>query len=532
MDRNLARQKISKLTDPRLKEVGNLLVDIGLELIACGNNETKIKKDGKDIGQIDLVLKDEDVERYFWVEVSTQKRDSSNKINSFFSKWSDSKNIKLIKSKFSISPRYRIHKIFFELIGNKEISDSVKHNLDDQNNSILLNYDLNYFVDALGKIGKWAKNDFFSFLKIKPLNPRTLSNIDAIQYFIGDIRAYLYLDRVDRMLKYCYIFRRVKDEKGYQRILDKGRIGAIAKKIKSGNLLAFPNTILISYNDNSTLCDNPGTIEDCPKLVKIKTPDYYCACRIIDGQHRLLGFANLDIMRQESHYLPVIILEAVPQDKEMKTFIDINSTQKKIDRNLILTLEADFDWDKAINEKEYYEKQAVEVVKKLNKSSSLKEKIFIPDAMEERKNKITLNTLVSAIIGNNFIGGKLHIFQKQDNDIDTPYQKIRDIFSLIKQHLPEYSKDVNSFLLSNKGLRMLFRFIQIYERNKIKENVTCTVEELIKDLKNIFDNSFIKKLDDYYGEGGANKAASEVFSILKRRNRERYENLKSDLRAI
>lgn len=532
MESSLAREKISELTDPRAKDVGNLLIDIGFELIACGNDETTIEKDGNRIGQIDFVLKDEEVERYFIIEVSTRKTNSTEKINTFFSKWSDSDNIVLVKQKFSITRKYKIHKIFFELIGNTEISGSVKHHLKDQNNSILLDYDLNYFLDAFKKIGKWAKNDFFNFLKVKPFQPKTLSNIEAIQFYLGDIRAYLYLERVDRLLKYCYIFRRVRDDKGYQRILDKGRIGAIAKKIQSGNLLAFPNTILISYNDNPTLCDNPVPIENCPKSVQIKTPDYYCACKVIDGQHRLLGFANLDITLQENHFLPVILLETVPLLKEMETFIDINSTQKKIDRNLILTLAADFPWDKNINRKEYFEKQAVEVVKKLNKNGTLKQKIFIPDAMEERKNKITLNTLVSAIIGNNFIGGKLHIFQKQDDDIDTPYQKIKDIFSLIKQHLPKYSKDVNSFLLSNKGLRMLFRFIQIYERNKKEGNITCTNEELIKDLKNIFDAPFIKKLNDYYGEGGASKATSEVFALLKKQNRKRYENLKNDLRAI
>lgn len=532
MQSSLAREKISNLTDPRSKDVGNLLIDIGLELIACGNDKTTIKKGGNLIGQIDFVLKDEEVERYFLIEVSTLKNGSSHKINSYFSKWSDSNNVDLIKEKFSISQKYTIHKIFFELTGDTEISDSVKHNLSDPNNSILSDYDYNYFLDAFKKVGKWAKNDFFSFLKVKPFQPRTLSNIDAIQFYLGDIRAYLYLERVDRLLKYCYIFRRIKDEKGYQRILDKGRIGAIAKKIQSGNLLAFPNTILINYGDNPPLGDNPVPIEKRPKSVKIKTPDYYCACKVIDGQHRLLGFANLDIALQENHFLPVILLETVPLLKEMETFIDINSTQKKIDKNLILTLKADFPWDKNINRREYFEKQAVEVVKKLNKNGSLKQKIFIPDAMEERKNKITLNTLVSAIIKNNFIGGKLHIFQKQDDDIDTPYQKIKNIFSLIKQHLPEYSKDVNSFLLSNKGLRMLFRFIQIYERNKKEENIDCTYEELIKDLKNIFDASFIKELNGYYGEGGASKAASEVFVLLKKQNRKRYENLKNDLRAI
>lgn len=531
MDIAAAKAKISTLTDPKLHNVANLLVEVGLELIACGD-DTKIFKDGTEIGQLDLIFVDEEVERYFLFEVSTQERHVSSKINSFFSKWSNDDNLNIVKEKFSFSPRYNVSRIFFELSGRSSIAGSVQYNLDNNvDNKIMLEYDFKYFLDAYDKIGQWAKNDLYNFMDIKPPNPITIGNIDAIQFYLGNTRAYLYLDRVDRILKYCYIFRRVHNDRGYQRILEKGRIGSIAKKIQKGSLLAFPNTILISSPDDFDFCNNPAGQNECPKSVKISIPSYYFACRIIDGQHRLLGFTKLESRHQSSYYLPIIALDRIAQKDEMKTFIEINSTQKKIDRNLILTLIADFDWDITINEKEYYEKQAVEVVKKLNHASTLKDKIFIPQALETRKNKITLSTLVSAIIGNNFVGWKLHLFQENDGDLETPYNKIKEIFLLLQQHLPNYSRGINSFFLSNKGLRMFFRFLQIFERNKRKKYLTCNYETLIKNLAVVVNEKFVKKLDDYYGEGGANKAADKVWAVLKK-NWKRYKNVTTNLKKV
>lgn len=532
LDISTAKSKISQLTDPGIKDVGNLLLDLGLELIACDDNgSTRIIKDNDEIGKLDLVYKDDEIKRFFIIEVSTRKREASEKIDHFFSRWEDTTNIDLIKQKFSITGIYKISRVFFELTA-QEIPSSVMHKLENPSNSVFLTYDLKYFLDAYRKIGKWAKNDLYSFMRIEPPKPVPFVDMQAMQYYLGDVRAYLYLDRVDRILNYCYIFRRIKNDKGYQRILEKGRIGNIAKKIESGRLLAFPNAILISSTDDFQFNDNPASVDECPKLVNIRVPNYYCACRIVDGQHRLLGFANLGSEYQESHSLPIIALENIDLSREMKTFIDINSTQKKIDRNLILTLEADFQWNKDENKKEYFERQAVLVIKKLNKVGKLKGRIYIPEALETRKGKITLSTLVSAIIGNHFIGGRLHLFQETDDDIEVPYRKINEIFILLAQHLPNFSQNEGSYFQTNKGLRMLFRFLQIFERNKVKGNIRCNYETLIKDLKKIFSSQYIKKLDIYYGEGGANKAAEKVWSALKRKIKRRYKKLTTNLRNV
>lgn len=527
-----ARTKLNALTDPRIKDVGNLFLDLGIELVGCGK-ETEIRKRKQIIGHVDLLFKDQEVRRIFFLEVSTQEDDRARKISHFFSRWENQENIETLRKRFKLPSTYKNMRLYFDLSKKCSCPESVAALFSKTNNHFLNEYDFNYFVDAHAKVGRWARNDFFRYLEIKPLD-QTKKTKDAIQFFLGDnIRAYTFVDTAKNLLQYCYVFRRKKEDSGYQRILEKGRIGEIAKKIESGNILAFPNSVLISCPDSPQLCASPKDKSDCPAHVKILIPNYFSACRIIDGQHRLLSFARLDEGQQETHFIPIVAFENIELHDEMRTFIEINSGQKKMDRNLILLLQADFKWDRKVSVKEYYEKQAVIVVKKLNNEPPLKGKIFIPEVLAKKEAKITLTTLVSAIIGNNFIGKRMHLYQKKHNDTITPYKKIKKIFVLLIQKMPQYCQDADSFFLTNKGSRVIFRLIQIYERNHLKRNIDFSLTRFFDDLARIFNDKLVESLNDFYGEGGANRAVQEVFQILKKKDkRKRYAKITFDLRHL
>ncbi|MGD0597641.1 MAG: DGQHR domain-containing protein [Sedimentisphaerales bacterium] len=533
MDTKEAKDKINNLTDPKIQPLGNLLIDLGLELVACGNEDI-IKKNGRDIAQVDLLFKDKNVKTMFLIETSKQQRDRGEKANYFFSRLEKQETKTLIYGKYGVPDTYKALRIYFDLSGKPDCPlDNIVISPEKQN-YWLTSYDFEYFCDARDKIGRWARNDLYSFLGVIPPNKTTVEK-DAIQFYLGDnVRAYAYVDTAKNLLEYCYIFRRKREDAGYQRMLDKGRIGDIARKIEHRNIFTFPNSILLSCPDGDQLCVNPLSRSDCPRTVKINIPSHFSACRVIDGQHRLLGFSKVDEIYQEQNFIPVVTIENIDQHKEMKTFIEINSGQKKIDRNLILVLQADFDWDPQQNPKEYVEKQAVQVVKNLNESngSPLRKKVFIPEALAKKKGKITLNTLVSAILNNNFIGGKYHLYQHDTNDIDTPYQKLREVFILARKTFPEYASDIDGFLLTNKGLRILFRLLQVYERNVMANNVKMELKEFFEDLKNVIDDKVIEKLKDFYGEGGVNKAVQEIQRVLKKYNKVTYEDFESDLRKL
>jgi len=540
MDRGDVAIKISKLDDPLLKEVAILLINLDLEFIAS-RDETKIVKGKRDFGHIDLLLKHKQLKRIFFIEVSTKQKKRGEKINHFFKRWTSNEEIEEIQKKFDLPVTYKIVRIYFELSGKEELPVTANYFNSSQGNYVLNSYDFNYFKDALVKVGSWAKNDFFSYLDIKPAEKPGIEK-SAIQYFLGDKRAYVYVDTVANLLGYCYVSRRKRDsydrakvDIGYQRILNMDRIGNIAKKIKDPHFFAFPNAILLSCPEKKQLCNKPKKPTDCPGHVKISIPSQFCSCRVIDGQHRLLGFARVEESYQETRSIPVVILEDITQEDEMTTFIEINNEQKKIDRNLILALEADRDWDINTNKKQFFEKQAVEIAKRLNNDerSPLRDMIFIPDALARRNKKITLTTFVSGIIRNNFIGGRLHLLQRDYNDSETPFLRIKEIFVLLRKKLPKYCRDTDSFLLGNRGLNILFRLVQTFERNLRRGYIEIEFEQFFDHLAQIFNDDFVERLDAFfYGAGGTNRAVANIFETLKDRYKKEYERFCSDLRSV
>lgn len=128
----------------------------------------------------------------------------------------------------------------------------------------------------------------------------------------------------------------------------------------------------------------------CEKIVSFLLKDFFlpssiiCASRdafseekelyIVDGQHRVEAFRLLkkkDPNRYEAiknNELSVIVLERVPEEVEIDTFITINKTSKRVDTSLAYVLKNRLNYDRSsgdisISKREYL---AVEVAARLN----------------------------------------------------------------------------------------------------------------------------------------------------------------------
>ncbi len=515
-------QKIKNVKNSTTEDiaVGTLLFNLGLEFITAGK---EIKDDkGKLIGEIDLIFIDEEEDILFVIEVSKKEKNASQKIDHFLSKWSNDTNIKYLKKRLQKTQK-RIHKINFDLSSKNEIkSSSLNHILENPTNKIISKSDLRYFEETYKAIGKWARNDLYSFLEIKPKSLHTL--IPAIVFYIGDHRAFIYADYVGNILKYSYVSRRRQSDIGYQRMVQQSRVGSIAKTIRKNKTITFPNSIIL--NSKSLLTTKTFKREDCPTSVDIHIPKTFCNFRIIDGQHRIMGFAKMGDYKRDEYILPIVILEDLTQAKEVQTFIEINHKQKKLDSNLILTLKKDFDWQ--VEDVEYFEKISVLVAQKLNANSELKGNVYFGYADEKKGNKITVTTLHSVIKKNNLTGIKTHLYQQNVSDIETPYRRIKDVFSIIAK----YFKQNNHFFFSNMGLRILFRILQLFEKNTLSGNIALSIDEVIKHLYELFrKNNLLAMIDEHYGEGGARAATEKVIEELKKHSN-KYDLFETDLRKI
>lgn len=490
-----AQEKIKNIENDEERDIAELLLNMGFTFI--DSNPIILNASEQQVGEIDVLFTFEDY--LLLIEVSKNASAGNNKKTSWFTKWEDRSNQTLLRNHYSLRPR-KVLRIYFDLATKTPENPSAEISRltqDGTGNKVAYLDDYAYFLNSLKKIGSWSKNDFLDWLGFE--DESRSKTIDAIQYYIGDTPAFCFVENVENLLQSCYVSRRRTRDMGYQRALKKTRVTGISQNIKKGEGLSFPNSILISVPN---LTDNVAEPEVCPKIVKIHFPLSYNTCRIIDGQHRLLGFSAVNSETRQMYSLPVIALQDYDRKKEIKTFVDINSKQQKIDVNLILLLKADLEWKE--DSKEQKEKIAVGVAQELNKSF-LPNRVYFGRADETKGSKITLSTLVSALVGNN---------QIQDN-VSKTYKKIKEIFKLIQENIPKYGFQEEGYFGNNQGIRVLFRLLYLYQRNTEVGRISVSKEDFIKNLGKIMDKDTITELDDLYGEGGANSASTLLVEKLQ-----------------
>ena len=79
------------------------------------------------------------------------------------------------------------------------------------------------------------------------------------------------------------------------------------------------------------------------QLGMLSIPNAYGIAYIIDGQHRLYGYAGTDYKRTNT--IPVVAFENMESREQLQIFMDINENQKAVSKNLRLDLEEDINWE-------------------------------------------------------------------------------------------------------------------------------------------------------------------------------------------
>jgi len=507
-----AEQKINKIKNEEERNVGDLLLNLGFQLVDC--NTIILNSSSQRIGEIDLIFTFDNY--VFLVEVSKDNHSGSSKKIAFFSKWSDDGNLQILKKQYHLVSK-KVIRIYFDLAteSTDSISAEIRNmTIDGKMNSVLYKDDYEYFQNYRKMIGAWAKNDFLDMIDYSDDNK--FKEIDAIQYYIGETPVFCFVEKVETLLKTCYVSRRRTKDLGYQRTLRRNRVANISNTIKKERGLAFPNSILIN---TPTLTAKILPPDQCPAHVKINFPISYNKCKIIDGQHRLFGFSAVFDSIRSSYSLPVIALQNFDQSREIETFVDINSKQQRIDGNLILLLKADMDWPQ--NTREYKEKIAVKVAEKLD-TAFFKGRVFYGKAEEPKGDKITLTTLVSSMRKNDQI----------EDDLDRTFKKLSEIFKLMVKYLLNFSFKSNTYFGHNRGISVLFRLMHLYQRNVTYGKISVSLDDFFHDLGKIFDENLIQMLDGLYGEGGDKEGAELIIFRLKEVFPKKYADMSPTLKHI
>jgi DGQHR domain-containing protein len=247
-------------------------------------------------------------------------------------------------------------------------------------------------------------------------------------------------------------------------MLRKSKVKAIGEFIDQRKY--FPNNIIISFEEEPRFTFAPGHQNFAFQSGTLTLPNKYGSAWIIDGQHRLYGFANSK--KGSSDPIPVIAFRNLVVSEQAKLFIEINKNQTNVDSNLLWDLYGDI-YSGTEDDSQREELTISNVVKLLGtmKGSPFLNHIFIPS--QGRKNKqrnLTMSTLCQGIKRNRLISvdmlGRGKQGKEQTKFEEFAAKRIAAFFGVVEKLYPEdWKRGEKGYLRTNNGISA---FLIIFRR--------------------------------------------------------------------
>jgi DNA sulfur modification protein DndB len=296
------------------------------------------------------------------------------------------------------SEKHKIRYIF--TTNNISLSDNDRNRLQELGMAHFNQDDIFYYEQLLNTVGAAAKYQLLAKL-FRDQEIHALKNqIPAIRGKMGGYHYYSFSIEPEKLLKISYILHRVNithEDGGYQRLVTKGRLKEIEEFVNDGGY--FPNSIILNINtkrddplyfDKIAAPHHDSTLTD-PVILHL--PKRYHSAFIIDGQHRLYGYSNTKYRATNS--IPVVAFENLPAEEQINLFVQINSKQRPVSKNLLTTIGAELMW----NSDKYDEALSALMSKLLTElgtrdDSPLYRRIIIGDKKMTAATCITLDTII------------------------------------------------------------------------------------------------------------------------------------------
>lgn len=215
--------------------------------------------------------------------------------------------------------------------------------------------ELAYYESLVAQIGQAARFQFLADVFDHAEVPGLEVVVPAIRVDMGPTRCFAFPISPEALLKISYVSHKLKGAAGdigaYQRLLKRSKIKQIREYLDNKGY--FPTNVVVSLRAyRKDLRFDQAKIPDTVRAVGnhspgsvgyLYLPTSYKSAWIIDGQHRLLAFAGRP--DASTARLTVLAFENLDAGNQAKLFVDINSKQKAVSRNLLAELWADLAWE-------------------------------------------------------------------------------------------------------------------------------------------------------------------------------------------
>ena len=348
--------------------------------------------------------------------------------------------------------------------------------------AVVTDRELDYYAALVQHLKHAARYQFLGHMfggqKIDGLAKKVV----ATRGKMGGETFYTFLIRPDELLKIAYVghkaSRDIENLETYQRMLQPRRLKKIAEYINGGG--KFPTNIVVNLktgrktNLRFDVKDKYGE----EALGVLHLLPIYASAWIIDGQHRLYGYAyarGKKSFNQDSTVLPVLAYENLPANKEMNLFIDINSKQVRVSTGLLVELYADLHW-RSSNPEEAFQALLSRIASRLNseKTSPLHDRMVVTGKKKTRYRCLTQTSVrdgldVAKLLGtfstSAIVPGPLSTGNAGAYDAN-----LKKGLSVLSECLMMFSTELTThwnlgdgpggYLCTNNGIRALFHVIK------------------------------------------------------------------------
>ena len=481
-NKNSVRVVKKKPTDRQLEDdVWSLLYRMGFKELNVDRQFAIQSGAGTEPRQLDVFAKDD--ETVFIVECTHSQTGGRKSLKSLIDKIGGVREeiIKGVHSHYGKEPRLKVK--FAIATHNIEWSTA---DLDRANASkipIITEADLRYFKNLTDLLKTAARFQFlgryFSGEGVDGLR----TTLPATKGRSGNRVFYNFLISPYELLKIAYINHRAKkgtndDLDTYQRMVKPARLKSIGSYIDEGG--KFPTNIVVNFKAENIRFDQAETFGDTATGT-LHLPAQYGSAWVIDGQHRLYGYAHAERLERDRSVVTVLGYENLPIREEIDLFVKINTEQVKVSRNLVNEILATLDIDDP-DPRKRLDAMYARIALRLDTypTSPIRGRLQTVSQERDEARRITLNTLTDGMAINNFIG-TIHRVPKSKESVLEPGPlshvsgdtrlTIEKTAIAVSQYLALYSSKLEAhwnlgdakggYLCTNNGIRAL---LQLYSK--------------------------------------------------------------------
>ena len=479
------RLKLEKSKDEQLEdELWCLVARMGFTELSDGR-QFKISV-GKELQprQIDVFAKDD--ECALFIECTQCEKPTKKNMSSLLEKISAINNnvLKSVRTHYGQSEPLKMR----WLIATRRIewTNADLKKAREANIVVLSDIELDYFAKLTNHIKTAARYQLLAQVfrgeSIKGLTNQVL----ATKGNMGGTQFYNFLMRPSELMKLAYISHKASGEvdaiETYQRMLKPARLKKIKTYIENGG--QFPTNIVVNIKTkkNKPLRFDRKLQVGSETIGKLHLPPVYSCAWIIDGQHRLYGYAHSDRSEKpdDKTTYPVLAYVNLPPAKEAQMFVDINSEQVRVQKNLLLEIYGTLNWGSE-NRDEQIEALRFRLAFTLDRSPSspLYNRIITSANQKRGLRCLTTTSFSDGLQENKFFGettpsGDFNpgpfwasYTRNKEDVLDETLEKAKEIISgylgCFAKQAPDHwglGDDPGGFLATNVGIRTTFRVLK------------------------------------------------------------------------